>query len=60
MDLNPGGLPHTIQPGIVVRFPKLKIDLGAAPGCSDRLTTTDSILRIGTDVEFLLAREYAN
>lgn len=58
MDLNPGGLPHTIQPGIVVRFPKLKIDLGAAPGCSDRLTSTDSILRIGTDVKFLLAREY--
>lgn len=57
MNLNPGGLPHTIQPGIVVRFPKLKIDLGAAPGCSDRLTTADSILRIGTDVEFLLARE---
>lgn len=59
MNLNPGGLPHTIQPGIVVRFEKLKINLGAAPGCSDQLTTTDSILRIGTDVEFLLAREMA-
>ena len=57
LNLNPGGLPHTIHPGIVVRIPKLQIEVGGGPGCSDRLTTTDSILRLAPKTVFLLARE---
>ncbi|MFC5862499.1 hypothetical protein ACFPT7_09380 [Acidicapsa dinghuensis] len=58
LNLNPGGMPHTVHPGIVLRIPKLQIGVGEGPSCSDRLTTTDSILRLAPGTVFLLAREY--
>jgi len=40
--LNPGGKPQTVQPGIVVELPKLKLEVAGGQGCSARITSTDS------------------
>ena len=54
MNLNPGGPPKTIHPGIVVGLPKIKLEPQGGPGCSAMLTSTDRSLRIGTGVTLLL------
>jgi hypothetical protein len=55
MDLNPGGSPHTVHPGIVIGIPNLKLEPTAGPECSDKLTSTASKIQLGTGSEFLLA-----
>ena len=56
-DLNPGGPPHTVHAGIVVRMPKVKLEPAGGPGCSARITSTDSSVRLGTGSELLLTME---
>jgi len=55
MELNPGGPPNTVQAGIVVGVPKLKLEPTAGPSCSDKLTSTDSKIQLGPGSELLLA-----
>jgi hypothetical protein len=55
MELNPGGPPHTVRPGIVVGVPNLKLEPTAGPECSDKMTSTSSRIQLGTGSEFILA-----
>jgi hypothetical protein len=55
MELNPGGPPHTVRPGIVVGVPKLKLEPTAGPDCSDKMTSTNSKIQIGPGSELILA-----
>lgn len=55
MDLNPGGPPRTVHPGIVVGVPNVKLEPTAGPECSDKLTSTASKIQLGTGSELILA-----
>ena len=55
MELNPGGPPHTVRPGIVVGFPDLKLEPAAGPECSDKMTSTASKIQLGAGSELILA-----
>jgi hypothetical protein len=55
MDLNPGGPPHTVHPGIVVGAPKLKLEPTAGPGCTDKISSTDNRVQLGPGSELVLA-----
>ena len=56
-NLNPGGPPHTVHAGIVVRMPKLKLEPTGGPGCSAKITSTNSSIRLGTGSELLLVMQ---
>ncbi len=53
-NLNPGGPPHTIHPGIVMGYPKIKLDPVGGPGCSARLTSSEANVQLWIGSEFLL------
>lgn len=53
-NLNPGGPPHSVHPGIVLRMPKVKLEPQAGPGCSARISSTDRSIRLGTGAELIL------
>jgi len=53
-ELNPGGPPHTIHPGIVVNIPKVKLEPEGGPGCSARLTSTSRSVELGPGSQLLL------
>ena len=55
LELNPGGPPHTVHPGIVVGVPRLKLEPTAGPECSDKLSTTDNKIQLAPGSEFILA-----
>ena len=55
MELNPGGPPHTVRPGIVVGVPNLKLEPTAGPDCSDKMTSTSSRIQLGPGSELILA-----
>jgi hypothetical protein len=55
MELNPGGPPHTVRPGIVVGVPNLKLEPNAGPECSDKMTSTNSKIQLGPGSELVLA-----
>ena len=55
MELNPGGPPHTVHPGIVVGVPNLKLEPTAGPECSDKLSSTASKVQLGPGSELILA-----
>lgn len=52
--LNPGGTPNTVKPGIVVGFPKIKLDPAGGPGCSAKLTSSDKNIHLGTGTQMIL------
>ena len=56
--LNPGGTPNTVKPGIVVGFPKIKLDPSGGTGCSAKLTSTDKNIHLesGTQLILMLGR----
>jgi hypothetical protein len=56
-NLNPGGAPHTVHPGIVVGLPKLKLAPDAGPECSALMTTSAHSVRLDTGSEFILVME---
>ncbi len=56
-NLNPGGPPHTIHPGIVAGLPKIKLQPIGGPGCSARLISSDANIRLGVGAQLLLSRE---
>lgn len=55
LELNPGGPPHTVHPGIVVGVPRLKLEPTAGTECSDKLTSADSKTQLAPGSEFILA-----
>ena len=54
MELNPGGPPHTVHPGIVVRMPGAKLEPEGGPGCSARITSTNRSVQLGVGSELIL------
>lgn len=56
-NLNPGGPPHTVHPGIVVGIPKLKLDPHGGPDCSAKLTSTSRSVRLGIGSELILTMQ---
>lgn len=54
-ELNPGGPPHTVRPGVVVGVPKLKLEPTAGPECSDKMTSTNSKIQLSSGSELILA-----
>jgi len=54
MDLNPGGPPHTVRPGIVLGMKKVKLEPQGGPGCSAKITSTERSIQLGTGAELLL------
>lgn len=57
LNLNPGGPPKTVHPGIVAGNPKMKLEPLAGPGCSTKITSTDRSVRFGVGAELLLSRQ---
>jgi hypothetical protein len=53
-NLNPGGRPNTVHPGIVLRMPKVKLEPQAGPGCSTRITSTNRSVQLGPGSELIL------
>jgi hypothetical protein len=54
-ELNPGGPPHTIHPGIVVGIKNLKLEPTAGPQCSDKITTDGNKLQLASGSQLILA-----
>lgn len=54
MDLNPGGSPHTVQPGIVLNEPTLKLQPEQGPGCSTKLVSSGHSVTLGTGSQLIL------
>ena len=57
LNLNPGGPPKTIQPGIVVNMPTVKLVPEGGPACSAKITSARNSVTVGTGSEFLLSIE---
>jgi hypothetical protein len=53
--LNPGGAPHTVKPGVVLGFKNLKLEPQGGPQCSGRLTSTDKNIQLAQGAILLLA-----
>ncbi|MBS1804259.1 MAG: hypothetical protein JST28_12900 [Acidobacteria bacterium] len=54
-DLNPGGPPHTIRPGIVVGIKNLKLEPTRGVECSDRISTENNHLVLASGSQLILA-----
>jgi hypothetical protein len=54
-ELNPGGPPHTIHPGVVVGIKDIKLEPTAGPECSDKISTEGNRLQLASGSEFILA-----
>jgi hypothetical protein len=53
-NLNPGGLPRTVHPGIVVRIPKLQLEPHGGPECSARMISTKRNFRLESGSRLIL------
>jgi tetratricopeptide (TPR) repeat protein len=56
-NLNPGGPPHTVHPGIVVGLQGLTMTPEGGPQCSALLTTSEHSVHLGVGSEFILTME---
>lgn len=56
-NLNPGGPPHTIHPGVVIRMPQIELEPVGGPGCSARIRSTQRSVRLGTGAELIFTAE---
>ena len=55
LDLNPGGPPHTVEPGIVLNQPSLKLQPEQGPSCSTKLVSTAHSVTLGVGSQLILA-----
>ena len=53
-NLNPGGAPHTVHPGIVIGLPKAKLEPQGGPACSTRITSSEHSVRLGVGAGLVL------
>jgi hypothetical protein len=44
--LNPGGPPHTVHPGVVAGVPNIKLELQGGPACSARFSSSNRSLQL--------------
>lgn len=58
-NLNPGGLPRTVHPGIVVRIPKLQLEPHGGPECSARMISTKRNFRLESGSRLILTMRAA-
>ncbi len=58
-DLNPGGPPHTVHPGIVVNMPTVKLEPEGGPGCSARISSANRSIELGAGSELILTMSAA-
>lgn len=56
-NLNPGGAPHTVHPGVVIRMPQIELEPVGGPGCSARIRGSDRSIRLGAGAELIFAVE---
>jgi hypothetical protein len=56
-NLNPGGPPNTVHPGIVVGLKGIKMTPEGGPRCSALMTSVDHSVRLDTGSEFILTME---
>jgi len=56
-NLNPGGNPHTVHPGIAFGFQKIKLEPSGGPGCSTRITSTEREIHLGVGAELILTMQ---
>jgi hypothetical protein len=56
-NLNPGGPPRTVHPGIVVRIPKLQLEPHGGPECSARMISTKHNFRLESGSELILTMQ---
>jgi hypothetical protein len=56
-NLSPGGPPHTVHPGIVVRMPKVKLEPEGGPGCSARFSSSERSVQLAPGAELILTVE---
>jgi hypothetical protein len=54
LELNPGGPPHTVHPGVVVHMPDTKLEPEGGPGCSAKITSTNRSVQLGVGSELIL------
>ena len=54
-DLNPGGPPHTIHPGVVVGIKNLTLQPTAGLNCSDKIATDGNRIQLAPGSELILA-----
>ena len=56
-NLNPGGPPQTVHPGIVIRIPKLRLEPHGGPECSARMISTKHNFRLESGSELILTMQ---
>ena len=56
-NLSPGGPPHTVHPGIVVRMSKVKLEPEGGPDCSARISSSNRSIQLGPGAEVILTVE---
>ena len=56
-NLNPGGAPNTVHPGIVVGAKGMKLTPEGGPQCSALLTSAESSVHLSLGSEFILTME---
>jgi hypothetical protein len=56
-NLNPGGPPRTVHPGIVVRIPKLQLEPHGGPECSARMVSTKHNFRLESGSELIFTMQ---
>jgi hypothetical protein len=59
-NLNPGGPPKTVHPGIVAGIPTMKLEPHGGPGCSTKFTSTNRSVHLGIGSELLLTMQAIN
>jgi hypothetical protein len=58
-NLNPGGPPHTLHPGIVAGYEKVKLNPVGGPGCSAQFSSAESSVRLWTGSSLLMTVQMA-
>jgi Tfp pilus assembly protein PilF len=53
-NLSPGGPPHTVHPGIVVRMPKVKLEPEGGPVCSARISSSEHSVQLAPGAELIM------
>lgn len=56
-NLNPGGPPRTVHPGVVASIPAVRMSLQGGPQCSTLLSSNERSIHIGAGAEFILLME---
>ena len=57
INLNPGGSSQFVHPGIIVRMPKLKLEIAGGPGCSARFSSTNRSIQLEPGSELILIEQ---